>query len=371
MSWWRISFCVAPYLAFAVEWMLLRSVFGWTRRLALFTFVGLLAASKFPAFGFFGGNSFNPELPRWLLFAWGWLESAVWVALPLSLGAALLVLVVRRLFRASRPTGADVVVAVTLASAVMALYGMYDGMRPASVVERELAVDGLPAEFDGYRVLHLSDLHCSAAARRDKFETIVARANACHPDLIVITGDFVDGTVREREHDLEPLRDLRAPDGVWGCLGNHERYWGVRDWLERFAAWNVRILRNRCTEIRRGGASIALGGMDDPAFGAPDREVFAGAPADGFRILLYHRPSECAFAARELGVRLQLSGHTHGGVMPVIDLGVGCFNDGHSRGVYREGSLTLHVSPGTGQWAGFPLRIFNPPEITVLTLRRR
>ena len=100
--------------------------------------------------------------------------------------------------------------------------------------------------------------------------------------------------------------------------------------------------------------------------------AFAGVPADAFRVLLCHRPFTAATGAAEAGVSLQLSGHTHGGAMPLLSLLVAQFNEGHVRGLFEFApGRFLHVSPGTGQWAGFPLRILNPAEITVIVLRRR
>ena len=100
--------------------------------------------------------------------------------------------------------------------------------------------------------------------------------------------------------------------------------------------------------------------------------AFLGAPADAFRILLFHRPLTAVIGAEAADVRLQLSGHTHGGAMPGVSLLVARSNEGRTRGLYQfaEGRF-LYLSPGTGQWAGFPLRLFNPAEITEIILRRR
>lgn len=362
MNWWKLTFCLLPYALFGIEWLLLRRVL---RRGVMFwalTAVGGLGASKFIGFEVLGGDAFNPELPLWFMYAWGWLESCVWIACPLALCGAVCAWLVR-------PVRRGVVWAVLGASAVLAAYGMWEGMRVPPVVEREVECPGLPRAFDGYRVAQVSDLHCSSAARRGKIAEIVARVNACRPDLVAITGDFVDGTPARRAHDLEPLADLRAEDGVWACRGNHEKYWGPMGWEPYYGKWNVRMLCNAWTSVRRGEDLLVVGGMDDDVFGTPRDTVFLHAPQDGFRILLYHRPTRCEENARDLKVGLQLSGHTHGGAMPIVDGLVSRANEGHVRGFYREGGLVLHVSPGSGQWAGFPLRIFDPPEITLLVLR--
>lgn len=381
MNVWKLAFCVIPYLLFGLEGLFLRVALSTTRhsRLpgrdgarpspwrrtdwprVLLAVLGLLGASKFIGFELLGGDAFNPEFPTWLLFAWGWLESCVWIAFPLTVFGAIAAGV-------ARPCRRGIAWTVVAVSAVLAGYGMWEGMRVPRVVERTVVCEGLPRAFDGYRIVQLSDLHCSSAARRDKIAEIVSRANACQADLAVITGDFVDGTPARRARDLEPLADLRAKDGVWACMGNHERYWGPLGWAPFYRKWNVHMLRNAWTPIRRGEDLLVLGGMDDAVFGTRCEQVFDHAPEDGFRVLLAHRPVHCEANDRDQRVALQLSGHTHGGAMPIVSALVARFNEGHVRGFYRIGNLTLFVSPGSGQWAGFPLRIFNPPEITVLIL---
>lgn len=257
-----------------------------------------------------------------------------------------------------------------LVAAGLAAYGIVEGVRVPSVAVREVWFADLPEEFDGYRLVHLSDLHCSSVARRWKIEGIVRRVNALDADAVAITGDFVDGAPEIWARELEPIRGLSAKDGVFASTGNHERYWGFAAWEPLYREWGVRFLRNESVEIRRGGAVLALGGLDDPELGSNPGAVFAGRGPDDFRVLMFHRPIWCARLAEEFGVRLQLSGHTHGGGTPGLDRLVANANEGHLRGLYREGPATLHVSPGSGQWGGYPLRFFDPAEITLLVLRR-
>ena len=243
----------------------------------------------------------------------------------------------------------------------------------------EISWSELPPSFDGYRIVLLSDIHCSTAARRGRIEGIVARVNALDADLVAITGDFVDGTVADRSHDLEPLAGLKSKDGVVGCTGNHEAYWEWGAWSAKLREWNVEMLaEGRPRVIRRGGDALALGGLTDPAFWGPRkppcpaRDAFAGVPDAAFRVLLFHRPLTKEIRSEEAGVRLQLSGHTHGGAFPVIHWLVANANEGHVRGLYEFApGRYLYNSPGTGQWAGFPIRLFNPTEITEIVLRRR
>ena len=359
------------------------------RRTALLILLALAAAlGKFAFFAGVGGNGFNPDLSQGVILAYSWAYATAMLFAAFSTVAALAEFIVRLVSRHRASLRAKRVRTAALAvlAAATASWGMYEGVRVPDVKRIELSWYELPASFDGYRVVHLSDLHCSPAARRPRFEKIVERVNALNPDLIAITGDFVDGTVGERENDLAPLANLRAKDGVWGCTGNHEAYWNWYHWADKFREWDVRMLSELVAfsvgkVIRRGGGTIVLGGLHDPAFyldntwrSASLAFSTAGGdiPSDAFRILLYHRPKTEEIKSAEADVRLQLSGHTHGGAMPLVSQLVARFNEGRIRGVYEFApGRYIHVSPGTGQWAGFPMRLFNPAEITEITLRRK
>ena len=117
------------------------------------------------------------------------------------------------------------------ASAGLAFVGVVEGTRVPDVVHRSVTLPELPPEWEGFRIAHLSDIHVSSIFRREHFEELVARTNALKADLVLITGDFVDGRVPVRYVDAEPLAKLTAPYGVWGCEGNHEHYSGLDERL--------------------------------------------------------------------------------------------------------------------------------------------
>ena len=344
--------------------------------------VALLVCSlKFTWFGVFGGHIFLPELPAGVIYALSVMHDFVLVLAGVGVVWAC-VRLVGRLARRARPTdmrGARptdttrrrvVAGALACVAAGTAAKGVYDGMRLPDVVEVELDFPDLPPSFDGYRIAHLSDLHISAAARADRTAGVVRLVNECKPDLIAITGDFVDGTVDRRSVDVAPLADLRAPDGVVGCTGNHEYYSGWEAWRDVFSGYGVRVLENARLLVRRGNQTLAILGENDPQSGNSDILRAAGmVPYGAFRILLTHRPTRLAEHAA-YHVRLQLSGHTHGGAALGLDRFVARANEGHVRGIYREHGLTLYVNSGTGQWAGFPTRLGVAPEITLITLRK-
>lgn len=379
---WRLAFQVIPLLAWAVSLAVVVHPLSLTRR-AGFAASALLAAafSKFALFAAAGGDAFNPDLPVPVILFSGWAYAS---AMMLTAGASAFSCagLCARLFR--RPFGAAArrggTAALALLAAGLSAWGVRAGFCQPSVRRVELSWRELPASFDGYRIVHLSDLHCSTVARRPRFERIVESVNSLDADLVAITGDFVDGLVPDRRDDLAPLARLRARDGVVGCTGNHERYWDWPGWRAELRGWGVSFPEETGVRvIARDGGSLAVGAIHDPAFGGPSVDGFSpdascafdGAPDGAFRILLFHRPFTDAPRSAEADVRLQLSGHTHGGAMPGVSVLVARANEGRTRGVYSFGEgRYLHLSPGTGQWAGFPLRLFNPSEITEIVLRR-
>lgn len=266
------------------------------------------------------------------------------------------------------------------ASAGLAFVGIVEGTRVPDVVHRSVTLPELPPEWEGFRIAHLSDIHVSSIFRREHFDELVARTNALKADLVLITGDFVDGRVPVRYVDAEPLAKLTAPYGVWGCEGNHEHYSGLEEWLEVFPKLGIRLLRNEHTLLQRNGQSLALVGLTDSMAGrfgreTPDmRKAVSGIPEGVPHILLVHRPGEARrWAEEDPAAILQLSGHTHGGQILGMNLVVAMQNGGFVSGFYdvarKAGRvMRLFVHPGSGLWNGFAMRLGVPSEITLLTL---
>lgn len=339
-----------------------------TRTQAIWAMVILLCCSKFLCFKAFGGDEFTPDLPAAVIWIWDWLYSGAIIL------AALALLTVFFRFRAK-------LWVLPVLAWGLAAWGLYNGFCVPAVHEVELKYSNLPASLDGYRIVQLSDLHCSSAARRWRTQAVVDKVNALKPDLICLTGDLADGKASRIARHLEPIKELRAKDGVYACTGNHEYYHDYYGWTMHFyeKARDIRFLANACAIPRPG---LAVAGVPDRAGrergldAVPDpRGAFAAATNGEFRVLLQHRPKGAEENCREVGVDLQLSGHTHGGIAPLLSWLVKLHNGGYVRGLYpapgRLGDRYLYVSPGSGQWAGFPMRFFNDSEITLLTLRRR
>ena len=322
----------------------------------------LLCFSKFLCFREFGGHSFCPELPALLIWTWDWAYSGAVILMGLS---------VLFLFRFKRK-----VIILPLLAWGFSTWGLWCGLNVPTVRNVELTFENLPPSLDGYRIVQLSDLHCSSAARRWRTQAVVDAVNVLKPDLICLTGDNVDGFVTWSRDFLAPLGELRAKDGILACTGNHEYYFGYREWRAQFYSQlqNMRFLTNECVFPRSG---LAVAGVPDIAGSQkgvdspPDvRGAFASATNGEFRVLLQHQPKWAEENCREVGVDLQLSGHTHGGIAPVLRQVVARCNGGFFRGVYRFGRSVLYVCSGCGQWPGFPMRFLTPSEVTLIVLRR-
>ena len=333
------------------------------RHEALFLAALLLASAKFLALDAFFGNAFAPDVPAPLLWTWDLAYYGALALLPLA------ILAWPFRFRSKA-------LLLPLLALAVAFWGLYNGIALPRVHEVVLSYADLPDGLSGYRIVQLADLHCSSVARRARTQAIVDSVNALEPDLICITGDNVDGFFASRREFIAPLAELKAKDGVLACTGNHEHYFDFREWKREFYDKTpIRFLMNECVFPRPGlavaGVPDAMGCMRERLALPDPGEAFAAATNGEFRVLLQHRPGWAEINARYYGVRLQLSGHTHGGIAPLIRRLVAKANGGWTHGAYKIGEKgCLYVSPGCGQWAGFQLRYFNPSEITLITLEK-
>ncbi len=249
------------------------------------------------------------------------------------------------------------------------------GVRDEAVLFREeIALPGLPPEASGFKIALISDLHVGQLADREMLDALVVKINALHADLIAVTGDFADGTVAELKDKLDALAALHAPCGVYAVPGNHEYYYEYRVMMDYLRSIGFTVLENHGVALPE--YRIFLGGTTDPAAefkpgitSLPDASAaLAAAPPGYCKILLAHQP-KVVDRYGPTGADLQLSGHTHGGMIPGLNLIVKFFNRGYCAGLRNDGVNTVYVNRGTGIWAGFPIRIGIPPEYTLITLK--
>ena len=258
-------------------------------------------------------------------------------------------------------------------------YGIWNAERLPTVTRQTLVFPDLPAGLNGLRIAHLSDVHAGIHMSGDKMAEIAKLTNALGADLIVQTGDMIDISQSYIPDYVRAFRDLHAPLGVVTCLGNHDRYTGEDAVIRGVKEAGQVFVKNGAHVIERGGAALALVGIDDPrnwrADDPQDDDLDAALrltpPAkDAFRILLAHRPGAFDGAAPR-GIPLTLAGHIHGGqfYLPVVGWSPGRLITKYVMGHFSQGSSQLYVSRGIGV-VGVPLRVFVPPEIALFELRR-
>jgi len=278
-----------------------------------------------------------------------------------------------------------------------AAYGATAGRRCYRLVTVDVPIANLPLALDGLCIVQLSDLHIGDFMPRVAIQRAVDLANTAQADLAVLTGDLITSDRDPLEDCIAELSRLRAPLGVWGCHGNHERSAGVEARAQAlFARYGMHLLRQQCTELSWRGGRFNLIGVDDQRerarAGIPSsmlRGIEALVRPDIPNILLSHNPDTFPRAAA-LGIELSLAGHTHGGQLRVA-LGERQWSPARLitpfvAGLYRlplgpeehaagdavapcpPQAAFLYVNSGLGTF-GLPVRLGVPPEITVLTLR--
>ena len=235
----------------------------------------------------------------------------------------------------------------------------------------DLPVAGLHPDLDGFRIVQISDLHVGPNIGRRYVQRVAELSRSLQPDLIVLTGDIVDGPVARLAPHVAPLAALASDGRAFFILGNHDCYAGAGAWIAHFREMGMRVLLNSHELVRKGAARLLVGGVVDPAYGKarPDANAaMVGAPAADFRLLLAHNPRLATLGAAA-GFDLQLSGHTHAGQFFPWTLAVRLVHAPHVAGLSREGRMLVYVSAGTGTW-GPPVRFGTSPELTLIRLVR-
>ena len=246
----------------------------------------------------------------------------------------------------------------------------------------ELKLDKLPLEFEGLKIVHLSDLHGKLFGKNQY--KLVSKIKESEPDVIFFTGDLVDSKKNEVEHALTLMEEITNIAPVYYVTGNHEHRSGRYDSLEgNLLNREVIVLRNTKDVINRDSQSIEVLGIDDPSssndfYHSEEQSLvnalekaLEGSEKDSFKILLSHRPEFLSIYA-EHNIDLIFSGHAHGGQvrLPILG-GIIAPNQGllpkYTSGQYNEGKSTMIVSRGLGN-SIIPQRVFNRPEIIVIKL---
>ena len=258
-------------------------------------------------------------------------------------------------------------------------HGIYTSYTRTRMPTVPLRYPDLPADLEGLKILHLSDIHIGPYIQLADLEALLVRAAQAAPDLIVITGDICD-------HNPEYLAALRLLEsvptrfGTYASLGNHEYMRGIRRIRRHFDQTAIPLLVDEGLSVPVGAATLYLGGVDDPRFlrspasyaqlRSSVEKAVSASPSDAFTVLLSHRSQALDYAAPLGGTDLILAGHTHG-----FQLGMAgrsffepFFPERYIWGHYQKGTTQLYTTAGVGHW--LPFRFGCPPEAPIITLHR-
>lgn len=327
-------------------------------------------------------------LKMWVLFSYATIYLPKILFVTLDLLAAIPTLFHRRRLRP-----------LTLLAALLSLT-LFGGMWWGALINRfridnrevTISISNLPASFDGYRIVQISDLHLGTYIYNPRFlARLINDIHRLNPDLIVFTGDIVNRQSAEIRPFVSTLATLDAPDGAFAILGNHD-YGDYMDWdspaekrknmqllIDAYAATKTRLLRNETVWIHRGNDSLALIGVENigdppfPVYGSLQK-AYPSVDDSNTKILLTHNPAHWVDSIADnprANIALTLSGHTHAMQIELLGLSPAAWRYPTWGGLYADkyGSHQLYVNIGVGT-VGLPMRLGATPEVTLITLRR-
>ena len=252
---------------------------------------------------------------------------------------------------------------------IISLISLINGLQPPRVKRLTIPMKELPQELSGFSIVQLSDIHLESYTSKNRIAYLIDTVNRLKPDLIVITGDLTDvRDSRDNGSFCEQFKRLKSTHGVLAITGNHEFYSGIDNFYDLAKCANIKVLRNESVTI---SGSLQIIGLDDDTakqFGGKgpdlDSTIKTCDPAKPV-ILLYHRPVRFDNAVQK-GVDLQLSGHTHAGQIPPMDLLVWLIYK-YPFGLHKNNDSFIYTTTGTGHW-GPPMRFLSRSEIVHFTL---
>jgi predicted MPP superfamily phosphohydrolase len=255
-----------------------------------------------------------------------------------------------------------------LVTSAIAIYGSFEArsIRSERIV---IASPKVPKEVKRFTIVQISDIHLGLIVREGRLEKILDKVKAAHPDILVSTGDLVDGQIDDLTGLAELLSEIRPPYGKFAVTGNHEFYAGLDQALRFTEKAGFTVLRGKAQDV---AGFVTIAGVDDPTAryfgavpGAPEPRLLAGVSPERFVLLLKHRP---VIGKKALGlIDVQLSGHTHKGQIFPFTYASQAFFPYNAGLVSLPGNSYLYVSRGSGTW-GPPIRFLAPPEVTIITL---
>jgi predicted MPP superfamily phosphohydrolase len=244
-----------------------------------------------------------------------------------------------------------------------------DEANSLSLERVNIDLERIPKNLDGFKIIHLSDIHHSPFTNIEHIKRAVKIANRLKPDMFVLTGDYVSHETQYIAPVAKVLGKLRSEFGTYACLGNHDHWTDAASVTGHFREEGINVLINEGFRFEGRGGSFWLAGVDDHMVGLTDvPAALKGSYPDEMKLLLAHNPIIFRKAVRA-GVDLTLSGHTHGGQVKIRDDEKRILPRRRlSSGLHRRKSSQIYITRGIGTVV-LPVRYQCPPEISLLTMR--
>jgi uncharacterized protein len=285
--------------------------------------------------------------------------ASIWIGVAFfSIFVFLIYGLVRILFDFNEQIGSGVVLSFIV---IMSFISLING-RKLNVNLIDLEIKGLKKNWS---IVHLSDLHIGAIHQKDYLQRVVEETNSLNPDVVVITGDLVDGSTMMSTDILSPINEIKSP--VYFVIGNHEVYEGLDRLMPILKRTKMKILRDTKSKFRE----ITFIGTDYSDFKRKVSEKLNNMQIDkeGINVLLYHAPIFKLHELEKKGITLHLAGHTHSGQIFPLNLFVKLLYP-YSVGVHKSEDSNVIVSAGTGTW-GPPMRLGSRNEINLINLKKK
>lgn len=261
-----------------------------------------------------------------------------------------------------------------LLSGGLSVIALYQGQKKPKLNRVKVKIQNWPAEWEGLKIIQLSDLHIGLLNLDKNFlSEVVERVNTEKPDIVVITGDLVEGPLLKVAPQLEPLKKMQARYGRFFVTGNHEYYHGGHVWEKIVQGLGWSVLANQSETIHAGrsiplqivGVTDYMAGRIDPASASQPEKAFSAVNESFPVIFLAHEPRSY-FQVQNKRIDLQLSGHTHGGQIFPMNFMV-YLQQPTNRGLKKVNKSWIYTHMGTGYW-GPPMRLGTFSEIAILSI---
>jgi len=251
---------------------------------------------------------------------------------------------------------------------LVSIFGVWNSYNPV-IKNITVKIKNLPVQWQGKTAVQISDVHLGHVWREDFMGKVVSQINGLRPEAVFITGDLVDGMDGDLATQIDPLKDLKAPQGIYFVTGNHETYFGLDKVFAILKKLPVTILDDKMVDIN----GLQIVGLNFPERGFVRSLPEAMKNISGFKselpsVLLYHSPDQVT-EAKQLGFGLELSGHTHRGQLFPYNFITKIIYKGYDYGLFEENGFTQYTSSGLGTW-GPTMRTNSRPEIVVIKFEK-